>query len=133
WSLGVMSVLMRPAKPRRSASMMWPITSLVDHSASPGWNVVTAGGRAATSARMVATALSSSAATSAVDRRSAMSLHDLVRAELRDVRRGEAELAQDLVGVLADVWGRRAHGGGRARQGWGRALRPHLARGGLLQ
>src|SRR5262250_52138 len=131
-SLVVMSVLMRPAKPRRSASMMWPITSLIDHSASPGWNVVTAGGRAETSARMVATALSSSAATSAVERRSAMSLHDLVRAELCDVRRGEAELAQDLVRVLAHIGGGRAHGGGRARQGGGRPLQPHLAEGVML-
>src|SRR5215470_6881764 len=131
-SLVLMSVLMRPAKPRRSASMMWPITSLIDHSASPGWNVVTAGGRAETSARMVATALSSSAATSAVERRSAMSLHDLVRAELCDVRRGEAELAQDLVRVLAHIGGRRAHGGGRARQGGGRPLQPHLAEGVML-
>src|SRR5215510_16041546 len=71
---------------------------------------------------MVAIALSSSAATSAGEKCSVIRSHHLVGAQPLDVFRGEAELAQDLVGVLADVGRRRPHRRRRARERGGRAL-----------
>src|SRR4030095_1085574 len=94
--------------------------------------MATALGSASTSARMMATALSSSAAISAGEKCSVMRLHHLVGAQPFDVLGGESELAQDLVGVLADIGSGRAHGGRRARERDGRALQAHLTEGVVL-
>src|SRR5438132_3328299 len=76
---------------------------------------------------MIVIALSRSAATSAGEKCSVMRLHDLVGAQPFDVPGGESKLAEDLVGVLADVGSGRAHRGRGARERGGRALQAHLA------
>src|SRR6266496_1001654 len=89
--------------------------------------MATALGSASTSARMIIIELSRSAATSAGEKCSVMRLHDLVGAQPFDVLGGESKLAEDLVGVLADIGSGRAHRGRGARQRGGRALEAHLA------
>src|SRR2546422_1454426 len=54
----------RPAKPRRSASMRWPTTSLAHHSPAAGCQATTRSGSAPSSALSVAMAASRRAATS---------------------------------------------------------------------
>src|SRR5262249_18231718 len=57
-------IWMRPAKPRRSASMRWPTTSLAHHSPAAGCQATTRSGSAPSSARNVAIAASRHLATS---------------------------------------------------------------------
>src|SRR5262245_24164208 len=78
---------MRPAKPRRSASMRWPTTSLAHHSPAAGCHATTRSGSAPSSARKMVIAASRHAATSEGVRMSASASMVVVGSDVGDDRR----------------------------------------------